>query len=106
MSIFETYWMDMSEASALNLVERAVAAGVFNDLGSGSNVDICVIRKDGKVTMDRSEIKMNNVQSFSDSIRKSERLSFRNGTTSVLDSVFIPHRESTLDDVIVTSLNP
>jgi len=104
MSIFETYWMeDMSEASALNLVERAVAAGVFNDLGSGSNVDICVIRKDGKVTMDRSEIKMNNVQSFRDSIRKSERLSFKNGTTSVLDTVFIPHK-ATLDDVIVTSL--
>merc|ERR1712151_1342731 len=107
MSIFETYWMeDMSEASALNLVKRAVAAGVFNDLGSGSNVDICVIRTDGTVTIDRSEIKMNNVQSFRDSIRESERLSFKNGTTSVLDSVFIPHREPTLDDVIVTSLNP
>lgn len=24
----------------------AIAAGIFNDLGSGSNVDICVIRKD------------------------------------------------------------
>jgi len=106
MSIFETYWIEnMSEASALNLVKRSIAAGVFNDLGSGSNVDICVIRTDGTVTLDRNEMKMNNVQSFRDSIRKSERLSFRNGTTSVLDSVFIPHRESTLDDVIVTSLN-
>lgn len=24
----------------------AIAAGIFNDLGSGSNVDICVITKD------------------------------------------------------------
>merc|ERR1711971_1356494 len=99
-----TYWMeDMSEASALKLVKRAVSAGVFNDLGSGSNVDICVIRSDGTVTLDRNEMEINNVQSFRDSIRKSERLSFKNGTTSVLDSVFIPHK-ATLNDVIVTSL--
>lgn len=24
----------------------AIAGGIFNDLGSGSNVDVCVIRKD------------------------------------------------------------
>lgn len=27
------------------LVRNAIAAGIFNDLGSGSNVDVCVIRK-------------------------------------------------------------
>jgi hypothetical protein len=26
-------------------VAQAISAGVFNDLGSGSNVDICVITK-------------------------------------------------------------
>ena len=31
---------------AKKLVCRAVRAGIFNDLGSGSNVDICVITKD------------------------------------------------------------
>lgn len=25
----------------------AIAGGVFNDLGSGSNIDLCVITKDG-----------------------------------------------------------
>ena len=25
----------------------AIAAGIFNDLGSGTNVDLCVITKDG-----------------------------------------------------------
>ena len=29
------------------LVRDAIAAGVFNDLGSGSYIDICVITKDG-----------------------------------------------------------
>ena len=29
------------------MVRDAIAAGIFNDLGSGSNVDLCVITKDG-----------------------------------------------------------
>lgn len=35
----------MSEEEAKKLVRDAIAAGIFNDLGSGSNVDLCVIRK-------------------------------------------------------------
>ena len=31
---------------AIDLVARAIRSGVFNDLGSGSNVDVCVIKKD------------------------------------------------------------
>ena len=31
---------------AMQLVRDAIAAGIFNDLGSGSNVDLCVITKD------------------------------------------------------------
>jgi len=27
------------------LVRNAIAAGIFNDLGSGSNIDLCVIRR-------------------------------------------------------------
>jgi 20S proteasome subunit beta 2 len=27
-------------------VARSIRAGIFNDLGSGSNVDLCVIRKE------------------------------------------------------------
>ena len=30
----------------MKLVRDAIAAGIFNDLGSGSNVDMCVITKD------------------------------------------------------------
>ncbi|XP_017138150.1 proteasome subunit beta type-7 [Drosophila miranda] len=48
MSVFESRWKpDMSEKEAKLLVRDAIAAGIFNDLGSGSNVDLCVIRKDG-----------------------------------------------------------
>ncbi len=38
---------DLSEDEAVALVAKGIRSGVFNDLGSGSNIDICVIRKDG-----------------------------------------------------------
>ena len=47
MSVFESRWKpDMSEEEGMKLVRDAIAAGIFNDLGSGSNVDLCIIRKD------------------------------------------------------------
>ena len=33
------------EEDAKKLVRDAIAAGIFNDLGSGSNIDLCVITK-------------------------------------------------------------
>lgn len=47
MSVFESRFKpNMEEEDAKKLVRDAIAAGVFNDLGSGSNIDICVIKKD------------------------------------------------------------
>ncbi len=46
MSVFESRWRpDMNEEEGKKLVRDAIAAGIFNDLGSGSNVDLCIIRK-------------------------------------------------------------
>ena len=36
---------DLEEEEAKKLVRDAIASGVFNDLGSGSNIDLCVIKK-------------------------------------------------------------
>ncbi|KAL9988959.1 hypothetical protein ACROYT_G003457 [Oculina patagonica] len=48
MSVFESrYKPDMELEDAKKLVRDAIAAGIFNDLGSGSNVDLCVITKEG-----------------------------------------------------------
>jgi 20S proteasome subunit beta 2 len=45
MAVLESGFKDdMSEAEAVALVAAAIRAGVFNDLGSGSNVDITVLR--------------------------------------------------------------
>jgi len=46
MSVFEDgYKVGMDEESAKKLVRDAIRAGIINDLGSGSNVDITVIKK-------------------------------------------------------------
>lgn len=62
MSIMETSWReDMTEAEAVSLVQRSISAGIFNDLGSGSNVDLCVIRTDGTKDYRRNDVKPNDV---------------------------------------------
>ncbi|EFN57009.1 hypothetical protein CHLNCDRAFT_30565 [Chlorella variabilis] len=48
MAVFEAGFKDdMSREEAMALVARAIRSGVMNDLGSGSNVDLCIITKDG-----------------------------------------------------------
>jgi 20S proteasome subunit beta 2 len=48
MAIFESqYKDDMTRDEAVGLVEQAIESGVFNDLGSGSNVDVLVLTRDG-----------------------------------------------------------
>ena len=43
MSVFETRYRDgLDEDKAVALVKDAIRAGVFNDLGSGSNACGCV----------------------------------------------------------------
>merc|ERR1712054_25805 len=46
MSVFEArYKDDMTRDEAIVLVRDAIRAGIFNDLGSGGNVDVVVIAK-------------------------------------------------------------
>ena len=49
MAVFEEGYKDgLERDEAVALVARAIRSGIFNDLGSGSNVDVCVIMR-GKV---------------------------------------------------------
>lgn len=105
MSVFETgYVDDMSEEEAVELVKRAILAGIFNDLGSGSNVDTLTIRMDGTTKMDRNVLKPNEVQPLRDGIKRSDKLNMRSGTTTVLNSVFKAHGGISLADVAVTEM--
>jgi 20S proteasome subunit beta 2 len=48
MSVFESGWKaGMDRDEAVDLVVRAVEAGIFNDLGSGSNVDVTIVTRGG-----------------------------------------------------------
>lgn len=77
MSVFESKWkrdMDLEEAKAL--VKDAILAGIFNDLGSGSNVDLCVITKE-RAHILRNYLKPN------DRVPKELNYRFQSGTTLV-----------------------
>lgn len=97
MSVFETgYREDMSEAEAVELVKEAILAGVFNDLGSGSNVDITVIRKGGEVTVKRGYVTPNDVAPFRAAYPRPSALTVPKGATAVLSSRFEPARKGEL----------
>ncbi|UZJ54414.1 hypothetical protein CBS101457_003734 [Exobasidium rhododendri] len=75
MSVFETGWTkDMEREAAISLVASAISAGIFNDLGSGSNVDVCVITKE-KTDMYRGYEKPN------ERAVKEQKYGFDKGTT-------------------------
>merc|ERR1712113_397418 len=78
MSVLETeYKEDLSVEDGKKLVAKAIRAGIFNDLGSGGNVDVCVITKDGGTILRNME--KPNERKF-----KAQYKGFPKGTTPVL----------------------
>ncbi|EIW77823.1 20S proteasome subunit [Coniophora puteana RWD-64-598 SS2] len=76
MAVFESGWKnDMTREEALSLVTAAISAGIFNDLGSGSNVDACVITPQG-TEMLRNFVRPN------ERVEKERKYGFRRGTTA------------------------
>jgi 20S proteasome subunit beta 2 len=83
MSVFESQWEpNLTEAQAVKLASDAILAGIFNDLGSGSNVDVAVITKD-KTTLKRNYIKPN------EKSKKVQSYLYPKGTTAVLNEKII-----------------
>eukprot|EP00968_Pinguiococcus_pyrenoidosus_P017660 scaffold1781_cov371-Pinguiococcus_pyrenoidosus.AAC.6 len=82
------------DQSALILVFRR--AGVMNDLGSGSNVDITVIRKEKNqsgervVQRYRNMLRPNEVSEWRARINRPDKLRVALGATEVLTSTFTP----------------
>lgn len=84
MAVLESNWKpQLSEEEGKFLVRDAIAAGIFNDLGSGSNVDVCVIRK-GSVDY---------IRPFEIANLKGQRQGnylFKRGTTKIITTRVIP----------------
>ncbi|KAF2717841.1 proteasome core particle subunit beta 2 [Polychaeton citri CBS 116435] len=107
MSVFETQWQpNLSKDDAIKLTSDAIQAGIWNDLGSGSNVDVCVIESEtaaaedgagdagkvktagaGKTTLLRNYITPNKRE------KKQRDYKFARGTTAVLDQRIIKKNE-------------
>lgn len=103
MAVFESAWREgMNEADAVQLVQRAIGAGIFNDLGSGSNCDICIIRMDGSVDYNRNMVTPNELAPLRATVQHSNRFRMNPGTTPVLSSTYKAH--PTLADVEVTDM--
>lgn len=87
MSVFETQWRGkLTRDEAVALCSEAIQAGIFNDLGSGSNVDVAVIMAE-KTTLMRNYIRPN------ERVPKLQSYVFRRGTTAVLNEKVIRKEE-------------
>jgi 20S proteasome subunit beta 2 len=85
MAVFEARYKDnMERQEAIDLVHAAICAGIFNDLGSGGNVDLCVITKEG-VDMLRNYDKPNERK-----YRREKGYHYPRGTTAVLKKEVAP----------------
>lgn len=84
MSVFESTWKHgLDRQGAINLCAEAIKAGIFNDLGSGSNVDVCVIEQGKPSQLLRNYIKPN------ERGRKERNYKFPRGTTAYLNQTVI-----------------
>ena len=76
MAVFESGWRkDLEQDDAVALVAAAISSGIFNDLGSGSNVDVAIITKD------KTEY-LRNYETPNERVRKEQRYGFKKGTTA------------------------
>lgn len=87
MSVFETQWKSkLTRDQAVDLCSKAILAGIFNDLGSGSNVDVAVITEE-KTTL------MRNYKTPNTRGAKQRNYKFPRGTTAVLNEKIIKKEE-------------
>jgi len=79
MSVLEGGWKpDMTEEEAKQLVRNAIVAGIFNDMGSGSNVDLVVIKENDNVEILRGYDLANTKGT------RREKYQYKKGATAVL----------------------
>jgi len=94
MAVFEArYTEDLEEQAAKDLVRDAIRAGIFNDLGSGSNVDVTVIRNDGTTTRNRGyQNAAGDAATYKAKYQRPKKLDLPKGTTIIMEETFRPHK--------------
>ncbi|XP_067416346.1 proteasome subunit beta type-7-like [Emydura macquarii macquarii] len=87
---------DMELGAGQALLAEAITAGILSDLGSGSNVDLCVIERGGGART---------LRPFRTPIARGERQGryrYQAGTTAVLSEAVTPLRLELLDETVTT----
>lgn len=100
MAVLESgYKDDMTEEEGVELVAAAIRAGVFNDLGSGSNVDITIIRSPSyvessgkdRVTVLRNYQVLNDANEVRNRIIRPQGRVIPKGATKIIKEMFQKH---------------
>jgi 20S proteasome subunit beta 2 len=79
MSIFESEYREgLDTDQARDLVRACISAGIYNDLGSGSNCNVCIIKPDGAKIL-------RNVDKIGDKWKSPAGFSVPAGTTDYVD---------------------
>jgi len=110
MAVLEANYKDnLTEAEAIKLVSAAIRAGIFNDLGSGSNVDLTVIRQkpepgQSQVTILRNYETPNSVDDLRKLITRPTGRIIPKGATAIIKETFQKHISvSTVNETHSTS---
>lgn len=100
MAVLESgYQENMNEEAALNLVSAAIRAGIFNDLGSGNNVNICIIRDNGEVTYTEGYQKLNEKSELVSKVNiPPSAFHFPRGTTQIVREKIILFNQDNEDE--------
>lgn len=94
MAVLESNWkQDLTKEEAKKLASEAILAGIWNDLGSGSNVDLCVMEIGKDAEYLRNYITPNVREP------KQQSYKFARGTTAVLKEVEIEIFDEQVIDV-------
>jgi 20S proteasome subunit beta 2 len=95
MTILETeYKENLTIEEGKKLVAKAIRAGIFNDLGSGGNVDVCVVTKEGGTIF-------RNYEKPNPRLYKASYQPFPTGTTPVISTDILSL--VTVEDVEMTA---
>eukprot|EP00442_Polarella_glacialis_P010659 CAMPEP_0115100694 /NCGR_PEP_ID=MMETSP0227-20121206/32743_1 /TAXON_ID=89957 /ORGANISM="Polarella glacialis, Strain CCMP 1383" /LENGTH=279 /DNA_ID=CAMNT_0002496211 /DNA_START=48 /DNA_END=887 /DNA_ORIENTATION=- len=96
MAILESeYNENMSVEDGKKLVAKAIRAGIFNDLGSGGNIDVCVIEKD------KGGVIFRGFEEPNPRLFKAQYKPFPKGTTPVLKTDIMKLVTVETDDVVM-----
>jgi 20S proteasome subunit beta 2 len=105
MAVFEArYKEDMSEEDAIILVRDSIRAGIFNDLGSGSNVDITIIRKDDIQRIRTYENAAGDADTYKARYERPQKMIPPQGATMVISESFKPHTATVLASAVTQGI--